>query len=60
MTRPDPRISRPPGDYTVGCGQPPDGVVSGRVCAGTGAELSCQLCPESPNYFMTSERAKNA
>lgn len=35
----------------LGCGTPAPGQTSGRVCAGTGAELSCQLCPSSPTYW---------
>lgn len=50
-----PRTSRPPGDHVIGCGQPPEGVVNGRVCAGVGTELSCQLCPHSPTYWRKEE-----
>jgi hypothetical protein len=35
----------------LGCGAAPPGVTSGRYCAGTGTELSCLLCPQSPNYW---------
>ena len=50
------RPSREPWDLTVGCGVAvrPEGfgeVATGRVCAGTGAALSCQLCPHSPTYW---------
>lgn len=38
-------------DMTEGCGEPPPGVISGRVCAGVGDRLSCQLCPQSPTYW---------
>lgn len=42
---------RDPEDFTLGCGQPPEGVTSGRVCARTGGQLSCQLCPDAPTYW---------
>ena len=42
------------GDFTDGCGVAA-GVDSGRVCAGTGAAPSCQLCPESPTYWRRQE-----
>lgn len=42
---------RESGDFTTGCGRPPEGVTSGRVCAGTGKSLSCQLCPHSPTFW---------
>lgn len=52
-----PRTSqREPGDFVLGCGQPAAGQHSGRACAGTGAQLSCQLCPPSPSYFRGTER----
>lgn len=37
-------------DVALGCG---DVTIkpSGRVCAGTGTQLSCRLCPDSPNYW---------
>lgn len=35
----------------LGCGVPEPGQTSGRACAGTGTELSCQLCPRSPTYW---------
>lgn len=67
MTQPDlfpPRQGpRDPDDHTLGCGQPPPGVTSGRVCAGTGKQPSCQLCPESPTYWrktQTGGQATNA
>ena len=47
--------TRTAGDFTLGCGQPPAGVINGRVCAGTGAQLSCQLCPSSPSYWRHPE-----
>lgn len=43
-------------DHTDGCGQPPPGIQTGRVCAGTGKALSCQLCPHSPDYGQRSPR----
>jgi hypothetical protein len=42
-------------DHTLGCGQPPHGVTSGRVCAQLGTQLSCQLCPSSPTYWRRGE-----
>ncbi len=42
-------------DHTLGCGQPPKGVTSGRVCARRGTQLSCQLCPDSPTYWRHQE-----
>lgn len=30
---------------------------SGRVCAGTGTQLSCRLCPHSPTYWNREGRA---
>lgn len=38
-------------DHTTGCGQPPARVLTGRVCAGTGQELACIVCPHSPSYW---------
>lgn len=35
----------------LGCGTPPPGVISGRVCGGTGGSPSCPLCPQSPTYW---------
>lgn len=57
MTQPAPPFAAPrvepraDGDFTLGCGQPKAGVVNGRVCAGTGTQLSCKLCPSSPTYW---------
>lgn len=36
-----------PDDRALGCGDI-FSKTSGRVCAGLGTQLSCQLCPESP------------
>ncbi|RZU48864.1 hypothetical protein EV385_0593 [Krasilnikovia cinnamomea] len=52
QSRREPRSAE---DFTLGCGQPPAGVTNGRVCAGTGAELICQLCPSSPTYWRKTE-----
>ncbi len=49
--------TRAEGDHTIGCGEPPEDYQagqpfkSGRVCAGLGTQLLCQLCPSSPNYW---------
>lgn len=48
---------RPSGDFVGGCGQPVDGQISGKSCAGAGTDLSCQLCPASPTYWMTTHSA---
>jgi hypothetical protein len=54
----EPRTTpRQPGDFVGGCGQPAVGQTSGKSCAGVGTELSCQLCPESPNYWMKTHSA---
>lgn len=37
-------------DVALGCGDVST-KASGRVCAGTGTQLSCRLCPRSPNYW---------
>lgn len=47
--------TKPDWDLTIGCGtaERPAAfgqVATGRVCAGTGAVLSCKLCPNSPTY----------
>jgi len=48
----EPRTApRLPGDFVLGCGVPAPGQTNGRSCAGAGSELSCQLCPKSPNYW---------
>lgn len=36
-------------DGSPGCGEPL--ASHARSCAGTGAKLSCQLCPSSPTYW---------
>jgi hypothetical protein len=36
---------------TYGCGTSVDAVLRGRVCAGNGGQLTCQLCPQSPTYW---------
>lgn len=47
---------RQPGDFVLGCGQPPEGVTSGRVCAGVSTEPACQLCPNSPTYWRNTDK----
>jgi hypothetical protein len=41
---------KPVEDRALGCGVP-TADPSVKVCAGTGTQLSCQLCPASPNYW---------
>lgn len=57
-----PRTSpRQPGDFVIGCGMPAEGQTTGKSCAGTGTEPSCQLCPQSPNYWRpTDQKADHA
>jgi hypothetical protein len=45
-------------DRALGCGTPPDGHTTGRVCAADtgeadrlGTTATCQLCPASPTYW---------
>jgi hypothetical protein len=42
-------------DHTLGCGQPPPAVTTGRICARLGAQLSCQLRPDSPTYWRKAD-----
>jgi hypothetical protein len=58
-TRALPRTGpRQPGDFVIGCGIPAEGQTSGRSCASAGTELSCQLCPDSPNYWRLTAGGK--